>query len=174
METVSWLSIGPAALAWAAAVGVWDARFRRIPNTLTLGGWAAGIAALSLSGQGLLGASVGSCLAGACVALALSVPAYAFGKLGAGDVKLLVAMRFIGGLGVLLQTYMVAGLLAGAAAFLWIHAYRYTPWLAGFATLGAWAAAVPEPSGRRLPFGLFLATGFWSAIFLPLRFAVAG
>lgn len=174
METVSWLSIGPAALAWAAAAGVSDVRFRRIPNGLTLGGWAAGIAALPLAGRGLLGASVGSCLAGAGVGLVLTLPAYAFGKLGGGDVKLLVAMGFIGGLGVLLQTYMVAGLVAGAASFLWIHAYRYTPWLAGFAALGAWAAAVPEPRGRRLPFGLFLATGFWSAIFVPLRFAAAG
>src|SRR5262249_10565858 len=64
---------------------VCDLRTRRIPNLLTFGGAALGIAySLAASGAGGLWTSVGGWLTGA----ALLFPLFALGGMGAGDVKL--------------------------------------------------------------------------------------
>lgn len=76
-----------AVLVSVLAVAVWtDARRRRIPNGLTLGGLAAAcIAAFTVDGfQGLVAAAAGA-LAGAALLLPLYLPR----GLGAGDVKLM-------------------------------------------------------------------------------------
>lgn len=107
---------------------VWhDLRARRIPNQLVLWGALAGLAlqvALP-SGAGLystpFGAlGLGAGLAGLATGLALLLPMYALGALGAGDVKLLAMTgAFLGPhqvLGAALLAMLAGGLLGLAVA----------------------------------------------------------
>ena len=71
------------------AIAVWsDIRTGRIPNVLTLCGLIAALSLRAVGGFDLLGSG----LAGAALALALSLPLFLLGGLGGGDVKLLVAV----------------------------------------------------------------------------------
>jgi prepilin peptidase CpaA len=105
------------ALAIAIAAAFLDLRTRRIPNVLTFG--AATIAVLL---HGYLGGwnGIGLSLAGWIVGLALFLPFFALGGLGAGDVKLLAAVgACVGPLAavwVALFTMVVGGFMALAVA----------------------------------------------------------
>ncbi|MGH8523501.1 MAG: prepilin peptidase [Gammaproteobacteria bacterium] len=141
-------------LVWAAACGCFDLWRRRLPNALTLGAAVLGLVWLIGTGAGLLGGTAASCLGAAVLALVLTVPAYARGQLGAGDVKLLAAIGLLAGLEALLVTYMVAGLLAGGG--LWLNHQ-----------LGRYRLDHPGARGRWLPFGFLLTIGFSVAILFP-------
>jgi prepilin peptidase CpaA len=106
-----------AALAIAAAACVFDLRWRRIPNLLTFGGAAAGLAyALAMHGAAGLISSGGGWLAGA----ALFLPFFLLRGMGAGDVKLLACIGAWLGPGpvvwVALYTAIAGGVLAVAVA----------------------------------------------------------
>lgn len=141
-------------LIWAAACGCFDLWRRRLPNTLTLGAAVLGFAWLIGTGAGLLGGTAASCLGAAGLALILTVPAYARGQLGAGDVKLLTAMGLLAGFERLLVTYMVAGLLAGGG--LWLNHQ-----------LRCYGLDLSGTGGRWLPFGFLLTIGFSVATLFP-------
>lgn len=88
---------------WAAAG---DVRTRRIPNVLTFGMMAAGLAAGLVRGGGTgLGAAVLGLIAGA----ALLLPVYLLGGMGAGDLKLLAGIgAFVGAREVLVMFLVIA------------------------------------------------------------------
>jgi prepilin peptidase CpaA len=71
-----------------AAVAV-DLRSRRVPNTVTLGIAATGVALASVHATGL---TVADALAGFAIGLLLMLPGHLVGGTGAGDVKLLAAL----------------------------------------------------------------------------------
>lgn len=76
-------------LAVALTASAFDVRTRRIPNWLTFGATAVGLAyGLSSSGLSGLGLSMAGWLTGA----ALFIPFFVLGGMGAGDVKLLAAL----------------------------------------------------------------------------------
>jgi prepilin peptidase CpaA len=78
-----------AVLAVAAVAAVCDIRSRRIPNVLTFG--AAGVAFVYyLVSGGFSG--LGAAAAGWLVGAAVFFPFFAFGGMGAGDVKLMAAL----------------------------------------------------------------------------------
>ena len=91
---------------------VWDVTQRRIPNRLVLAGLIAGLLVRSLEGWGALGTG----LAGAGLAFALTFPLFMLRGLGGGDVKLFTAVgAFTGPLGfaaALLASAIVGGVLA--------------------------------------------------------------
>lgn len=117
-----------AALAGLLTAAVWhDVRTRRIPNRLVLGGAVAGLAfqALLPSGAGLFATPCGGLgllqgLAGLGLGLALLLPMYMLGAMGAGDVKLMaMSGAFLGPrdvLGAALLTMVAGGVLALAVA----------------------------------------------------------
>jgi prepilin peptidase CpaA len=84
MTEFQWAAIGVAAVAAA-----WDVRTRRIPNALSFGAAAAAIAA-----HGFVAGTAGAgwSLAGWLAGVALFLPFFALGGMGAGDVKLLAAL----------------------------------------------------------------------------------
>lgn len=152
---------------WAVACGGYDLAVRRIPNVLTLGAHGGALAILAVTGQGWLGASLSSCFAAWALALVLTVPAYVLKRLGAGDAKLLAAMGLAGGMEAMLVAYVIAGLLVGGTAIVWMTAYRWGPLLAHqLARIGIDTPAMPEPKGRMLPFGLGLSIGLVVALVL--------
>lgn len=135
-----------------AAAAVHDLRARRIPNALvlaTLGTGLARAAALSAAGAGPaapLAPGLLAALVGTAVGLAAWLPFYAFGLLGAGDVKLFAAAAaWLGPQGVLpASTWAAAaGAVLAAGWTLWRRAPRP----------GATAA------DRRLPYGVAVAAG---------------
>jgi prepilin peptidase CpaA len=128
-------------IAWAATAALYDWRWRRLPNWLTLGGLVLGMAWAWLADDPVpAGGLVSNGLAAGMALLALLLP-YLAGWLGAGDVKLYAAMGFLGGSAVLGPTLLTACIVAG---------------------IGALAILLREgrQRGRRLPFGVGLAMGF--------------
>ena len=101
---------------FAALLGVaaaWDIGRRRIPNGLTVGIAAAGLAAQIVS-HGAGGALSG--LAAAAIAGALLWPAWAGGALGGGDLKLAVAAGMWVGLSRLLPFGLASAIAGGVLA----------------------------------------------------------
>ncbi|TLU61478.1 prepilin peptidase [Thalassotalea litorea] len=98
-----------------------DLRYQRIPNSLCLIGFIAGIAVQT----GFLGLSgVASALMGAGLAFALLFPLFMFRMIGAGDVKLMIAI------GAFLTPQMLVwsllyGLVFGLVSSVAIALYRF-------------------------------------------------
>jgi Flp pilus assembly protein protease CpaA len=154
--------------AWAVLIGVSDLLHRRIPNVLSLGILPVAAAPLMVSGHAWLGAESSSVATAIGLASLAGFPAYALGKLGAGDVKLMLAIALLAGTGPFVLSYLVAGLLA-LVLLGWRHV-RTTSILDP-----AWEPARQlidrlflGPGERwhqlRLPFGALLCMGFILAL----------
>lgn len=138
------------AVVWALAIGGWDLFRRRVPNVLIFAAIFLAAGNLALSGVSPLGADGVSVLAGVGLALVLTLPGYLTRKLGAGDVKLLVAIALLGGALPVLTSFVLGALATGAAAVAWL-------------LLGP-RFGLPPLVGKRLPFGTALALGFLAAV----------
>lgn len=114
-------------LAWGLACAVQDARHGRLSNWLTLGLGAAAIGYLLLTGESFIGATPGAVTLGLLVAVALSLPGYVMGKMGAGDVKLLAALALSSSPYHLLGTVAVAALVTLLWALLGPLCWRRLP-----------------------------------------------
>src|SRR6185437_7746907 len=93
---------------------------RRIPNLLSLGAWVVGIGLLIFRQNSLLGAAPSSALYGAGFGLLVTYPAYLMRKLGAGDVKLMVAMGLLTSLPVTIKAFVVAAFAGAVIALIWL------------------------------------------------------
>ncbi|MCL5974336.1 MAG: prepilin peptidase [Gammaproteobacteria bacterium] len=152
---------------WCLACAFYDIKQRRLPNLLTLGMHIPALVILLLTGQGLLGASVSSSFAAWALALLLTLPAYVFNWLGAGDVKFLAALGLLTGLNFLLTSYVIAGLLAGLIVLVWLTLQRLMPYVnLQLSSFNFQFPAVPLLSGKVLPFGAILTAGALIALFL--------
>src|SRR4051812_27143801 len=98
------------ALSAASLAAVTDVRTRRIPNWLTFGTLVLGVL-LNTWLHGLEG-SFGA-LAGAVLGLALLLPFYILGGLGAGDVKLAAALGAVLGAQVLISALIYGAIVGG-------------------------------------------------------------
>lgn len=107
--------------AWAGAVAWIDWRQHRIPNLLLVLVLVPAILGLIVNHQGLLGESVTASLLGMLAGGLILLPGYAFGKMGAGDVKLAACLGLILGWLALLKMLLVFGLVIGlvSALVLW-------------------------------------------------------
>jgi Flp pilus assembly protein protease CpaA len=121
MRAAEWLVV-----AWSLAVLVTDLSVRRIPNILSLGATAVALGVLAYSGHSLLGATWPSMLLGVVLALALTLPGYFAHWLGAGDIKLLVAIALLGGWETVLISFAVGALLGGLVVLVLMMVARYS------------------------------------------------
>lgn len=138
--------------AWAVAIALSDARWRRIPNALTLGVCAAALVVLAVNGRSLLGGEPWNVAGAAALAIALTVPGWLTGRLGAGDAKFLLAFACVSGLEAVLIAFAVGGLTAGALAL-------------GVLVRAPGFLYHPGVDRRRpLPFGTCLAAGMLAAL----------
>lgn len=157
------------------ALAVWhDVRARRIPNAIVFPGALLALAlhAFLPAGAGLFGTPMGglgimSALGGLGIGLAILLPMYAFGLMGAGDAKLLAMVGAFVGAGdiaaVGIATLLAGGLLALAVAIrqgilrrVLDSTYR-TVLHAGLSQMKG-GLALPAPSGR-LPYAVAIAGG---------------
>ncbi|MCE9515077.1 MAG: A24 family peptidase, partial [Mycobacterium sp.] len=85
---VVWAVAGAAVLGWAVALSVVDLRERRLPNVLTLSGAAVITAGAAVAGRGTAALLGGLALSALYLVVHLAAPS----GLGAGDVKLALAL----------------------------------------------------------------------------------
>jgi Flp pilus assembly protein protease CpaA len=145
MRTAEWLVV-----AWSLAVLVTDLSVRRIPNIFSLGATAVALGVLAYSGHSLLGATWPSMLLGVVLALALTLPGYFAHWLGAGDIKLLVAIALLSGWETVLISFAVGALLGGLVVFVLMAVSRYS--------------RQSLSSRRWIPFGAALSLGLLLAV----------
>ncbi|MGH8575705.1 MAG: A24 family peptidase [Gammaproteobacteria bacterium] len=163
-------------LALMLVLAAWlDMRYHRIPNGITFGGAMAGLALQCYLG-GLEG--LGSGLGGLIVGLAVFLPFYMRGAMGAGDVKLMAAVgAFFGPSATLLAaalTLIVGGVMA-VAILVWHGglgslARRYLTTLNFLVATGTLSHAGPRPgeaAARRFPYALAIGLGtLWAILWL--------
>jgi prepilin peptidase CpaA len=94
---------------------VYDLRYRRIPNWLTVSGVLAGLGLNAFLDQGRPGMFVSS-LMGLVIAFVLNFGLYALRAMGAGDVKLMAAIGALVGwerwFGIFFVTALIGGVMA--------------------------------------------------------------
>lgn len=155
-----------------------DLSERRIPNRLTVPG---SIAALVISTAEVGGIPAGSLL-GLFTALAVSIPLFALGALGAGDAKLLAAVGAFVGIGGLLPVVLYSGVAGGVIAIglamrrgvilpvllqtrgVLIHAVS-------FGRYGT-RRTIDDPEAQTIPYGVAIAVGSIVAFFFPFSLGV--
>jgi len=99
-------------------IAVWtDMRRHRIPNWLTGGGM---ILALVMSLSSISSIPPTQFLLGSLVGLLIYLPLYSFGKMGAGDVKLMAFCGSLLGLEGVLWTAFLSTLAGGILATVWL------------------------------------------------------
>lgn len=152
---------------WALLLAGQDLRHRRLPNIGLLLGWLFGLGAYLLTGSLPLGHSLGS--GGLALALGLVgfFPFYLGGWMGAGDVKLMAVIGWLGGIDVLLATFVFGSLLAGGLAL----GQRLLPRL--FRQLLSAPGTAPRLA-TRLPYGACLALAMVGLVWLGTPASLAG
>lgn len=143
-------------VVWAGGLAYQDWRWRRLPNSLLLGGVIIGAAHCFIYGLTPFGASVSGGLSAALLGLLVLLVFYAMGWMAAGDVKLMAVVGWLGGGQVLFVVFIFASLLAGLMALLLVSP-KIRPFLSD-ASLGA------RLQGR-IPFGTGVAAVVVALIF---------
>lgn len=144
---------------WLALVIAWDFRRRRVPNWLVLAGIALGAIALA-AGPQPPGPSWADALGAGALAFAVMLVFYAFGLMGAGDVKFAGALGFWIGMQGLLPVWIASSLLAAAHGLLWHALNRWPVWPRLSIALSGVPPAPGAPSARRarhIPYAAYLA-----------------
>ncbi len=117
-----------AALLLGLQVAISDLTARRVSNRALLAVLCV-VVLVQATAHGTA-PSISECLLGGLIGLAVLLPFYAFGWMGAGDVKLFSTIGFLLGINALLPIWVCASLAAGGHALLviaWPSAVRYMP-----------------------------------------------
>ena len=147
-------------MLWCACVAISDYRSRRISNALVITGLIAAFLCALLD-MGPFGLSAAQAAAGAAVGLVALLPFFAFGVMGAADVKVFAVLGAWCGMHALIGLWAVASVVAGLHALCVLVATR-TP----VAALLARRAPTFELAGRR-------ATPFAACLTVPLLVSLA-
>jgi prepilin peptidase CpaA len=165
-----------ALLAVLIAAAIYDVRYRRIPNWLTLSGVVLG---LGLNTFGPDGRGILFALAGFAVAFAIYMALYILRAMGAGDAKLMAAVGALVGWKAWFGIFLVTAIIGGTIALLLVMMrgrLKHTLWNVGFivsemghgrpAYVGKEELDVRSPKALGLPHGAVIAisTFFFLAI----------
>lgn len=142
-------------LLWFVACSIQDLLQRHISNLLTVGGAALAFLYMLWSGHTLLGASAAEGGWALLIALLLTLPGYALNKLGAGDVKLLMALALATDRPTILGTVIGAGIFSGLC---WFFASKILPSINQ--RVKTLSFSKDAPLSIKLPFAPFLFAGF--------------
>jgi prepilin peptidase CpaA len=158
-------------IALVLCAAVYDVRYRRIPNWLTVAGVLVGLALNGFLDQGRPGLFVSSLL-GLAIAFAVYFVLYALRAMGAGDVKLMAAVGAIVGWPNWFGIFIVTAILGGIMALILVVArgrVKKTFWNVAFilselrggrpAYLRREELDVKNPKALGLPHGAVIAVG---------------
>ena len=171
--------MSPDALFWRglltcllAAACATDLRARRIPNALAAAvlvlGLVRAVMPLAVHGVDPGAPALSSALFGSGVGLAVWLPLYVLGVLGAGDVKLFAAAAAWLGPHALLPASMYAALAGGVLGLAWMAArVLRRPQLA--LTLPASATRPTGVPDTRIPYALAITAGVLAVIWGPAQ-----
>jgi len=157
-----------AVAAVTAIAAVVDIRTRRVPNWLTFGAAAFGIAMATVRPDGV---GVAGAFEGLLVGLLLMLPGHVIGKTGAGDVKLLAALGTLLGPKAIVMAFLYSAVAGGGLAVLVaIQRRRLRQTLESTAALvctgGANAGELEKPStNNRFAYAPAIAVGALIAAF---------
>ena len=151
-----------ALVSGTGSAAVIDIRSRRIPNAVSLGLAAAGVA---LAAAGVSGVTLRASLVGFAVAFVLMLPGHLLGATGAGDVKLFAATGAVLGITRVLDAFLCVAIVGGIFAVLVAlqrgrlgHTLTQTARLCG--QPGATRQAIESPAEHnRFPYGPAIAVG---------------
>lgn len=140
---------------WLVVCAVQDMRQRQIANGLTLGGGLLALVFLLWTGSTWMGAPAADGGWSFALALLLTLPGYAMGRFGAGDVKLLSSLALASNADYLLGTLIGAGIALGAWALL-------APRVGSLMSqrLRAHLCSPASHASTKQPFAPFVLTGF--------------
>ena len=138
---------GVVVMVWLGLCAIQDLRERQIANGLTLGGGLLALVYLLWVGVSWLGLPASDAGWAFGLVLLLTLPGYALGHFGAGDVKLLAALSLASGVECLLYTLVGAGLGLGGWWLIVQGVSRHAGVSAGSAPI-------------KQPFAPFVLTGF--------------
>ena len=142
-------------LLWFVACSIQDLLQRHISNLLTAGGAALAFLYMLWTGHTWLGASAAEGGWALLIALVLTLPGYALKKLGAGDVKLLMALALATDRPTILGTVIGAGICSGLC---WFFASKILPSINQ--RVKTLSFSKDAPLSIKLPFAPFLFAGF--------------
>ena len=158
-------------IALVLCAAVYDVRYRRIPNWLTVAGVLVGLALNGFLDQGRPGLFVSSLL-GLAIAFAVYFVLYALRAMGAGDVKLMAAVGAIVGWPNWFGIFIVTAIVGGIMALILVAArgrVKRTFWNVGYilsemksgrpAYMGKEELDVKSPKALGLPHGAVIAVG---------------
>ena len=146
-------------VGWAALS---DWHYWRIPNQLLAASTAAALMLAIFAADGI---TLRECLLGGLTGLAVFMPFYLMGGMGAGDVKLLGVVGLHMGWQATLHVALISALVGGVWAILLLFTRsQYGTWISHFAERGHLPDRLPEPrlnnhSRATLPYGVVLAIG---------------
>lgn len=169
-------------IALVLIASVYDMRYRRIPNWLSLTGAITGLALNSFLYQGWPGLRLS--LVGLTVAFCAYFILYSLRAMGAGDVKLMAAIGALTGVrdwfGIFIITAIIGG-IAGLGLVAMRGRLRKTVWNVGFilsemkcgrpAYVGNEELDVRSPKSMGLPHGAVIAAGTIVFLYLSARFS---
>jgi len=138
-------------IAWGCGCALTDCKYRRIPNALTFGAASVAIFYLAINGHSILDASPASAVSAGIGAIIVFAPMLWRRWLGAGDIKMMSAIGFIGGVEILTITFIFSSFLT-LPVILWL-------WLK--ATINQHPSRMKNV---KLPQGLFIALGLFLSL----------
>lgn len=141
-------------LAWFFVCAIQDAFQRQISNFLTLGAVSLALLYLLWTQHTWLGATAAEGGWALLITLLLTLPGYALNKLGAGDVKLLIALALATDRLMILGTFIGAGVCISVA---WLVASKILP--AINQQLGFYPTNLKSVTSKKIPFAPFLLGG---------------
>ena len=158
-------------LTLVLAAAVYDVRYRRIPNWLTVAGVLVGLGLNGFLDEGRPGLFVSSLL-GLAIAFAVYFVLYALRAMGAGDVKLMAAVGAVGGWPNWFGIFIITAILGGIMALILVVArgrVKKTFWNVAFilselrggrpAYMRREELDVKNPKSLGLPHGAVIAVG---------------
>ena len=169
-------------IALVLAAAVFDARYRRIPNWLSVTGVVVGLAMNAFLDQSRPGMFVASLL-GLAIAFAVYFVLYALRAMGAGDVKLMAAVGAVVGWPNWFGIFIVTAIIGGIMALILVTArgrVKKTLWNVAFilsemkggrpAYMGREELDVKSPKSVGLPHGAVIAVGTFFFLALSAHF----
>ncbi|MDY0205427.1 MAG: prepilin peptidase [Pseudomonas sp.] len=147
-------------LVWGMICATQDMRSKKISNKLTLGLFTVALVYLLMTGHSLTQSTTEQAIMGLVFAIALSLPGYITGKMGAADVKMLCAI------GLATQGHYVLICVIGAAVSLVIWSLLKPLWLKLPKIVHKTFPLMNPATGKPLPYAPFLFIGMIFATLL--------